>query len=151
MKEPTRNFELKLGSLQQRHGACPGRHTVRMSGTQCFEWYRCFKSKRTSLEDDECPGRLTTCISPRNVGKIHQLSDEDSQRTINEITDAVGFFLYGSVKATVTSKLNMQRFSAECVSRLLTTQHKEHRVDVCQHLRHCTADGSSFLSRIITV
>jgi histone-lysine N-methyltransferase SETMAR len=120
-----------------------------MSRMQCFEWHRCFKGGRTSLEDEEGSGRPSMSITPENVERIRELVHADRRRTINGIADIVGVS-YGSVQTILTSELNTWRVSAKFVPRLLTPEQKEHHVAVCQDLRERAADNPSFMSRIIT-
>eukprot|EP00106_Octopus_bimaculoides_P001199 XP_014768641.1 PREDICTED: uncharacterized protein LOC106868045 [Octopus bimaculoides] len=68
---------------------------------------------------------------------------------MNDIADVVGL-LNGLVQAILMFELNMLLVSTKFVPHLLTTEQKEHRVDVCQDLRQRAADDSSFMSRIIT-
>jgi len=41
-----------------------------LSRTQYHEWYQCFRSGRTSIEDDSKSGRLSTSIDDDHVEKI---------------------------------------------------------------------------------
>ncbi|XP_014775261.1 protein GVQW3-like [Octopus bimaculoides] len=114
-----------------------------------FQWHRHFNPERMFLEDNERSGRPATCITLRNVEKIHQLLHEDCQRTSNDIANVVGLS-YGSVQAFLTSGLNTQYVYVKFVSCLLTTEQKEHLVEICQDLHQPTADDSSFILRIIS-
>ncbi|XP_014768034.1 protein GVQW3-like [Octopus bimaculoides] len=119
-----------------------------MGRTQCFRLHRRFKSRRTSLEDDEWSGRPATTVIPRNVEKIDQPVHEDRRRKINDVADVVGLS-YGTVQAILRSELNKRR--AKFVSRLLTTEQKEHHVEVCQDIRQFVAVDVYFMSRIIDI
>ncbi|XP_014767722.1 protein GVQW3-like [Octopus bimaculoides] len=114
---------------------------------QCFEWHGRFKSERMYLEDDMRSKRSATSATPGE--RIHQLVHGDRRMTINDIADVVAL-LDGFVQAILTSVLNMQRVSAKFVRRLLTTESKEHRIEVCQDLRQRAADDLSFMSKILT-
>jgi hypothetical protein len=95
------NFCVKLGKsvaetlnmLRQAYG------NEAMSYTQCFEWHRCVKSGRTSLENDERSGRPSMTITPENVERIADIVDVS----------------YGSVQTILTSELNMRRVAAKPV------------------------------------
>ncbi|KAJ4437469.1 hypothetical protein ANN_17613 [Periplaneta americana] len=41
--------------------------------SRCFEWHSCFKNGKTSLKDDEMPGRPHTCNTGENVEKFDKL------------------------------------------------------------------------------
>lgn len=132
-----------LHMMQQVYG------DAAMSRARCFEWHACFKSGRTSLEDDERSGRPSTSSTLENVETIRQFVHEDRRRTIHNIAYIVNVS-YGTVQSILMCDLNMCRVAAKFVLRLLTQEQKEHRVEVCQELRQRAMDDPSFMSRIIT-
>jgi len=42
-----------------------------------FQWHARFKTGRTSLDDDEHTGRLTSCTTPETVTRIQELVHQD--------------------------------------------------------------------------
>ena len=57
-------FMETIQMLQQAYGEdC-------LSHTQCHEWYQCFKSGRTSFEDNPKSGRPSTSMDDDHVGKV---------------------------------------------------------------------------------
>ncbi|XP_029646095.1 uncharacterized protein LOC115219930 [Octopus sinensis] len=47
-------------------------------------------------------------------------------------------------------KVNIRHIFAKFAPYLLTTEQKEHRIEVCQDFHQCAADDPPFMSRIIT-
>jgi hypothetical protein len=127
-----------LNMLRQAYGV------EAMTRTQCFERHRRFEGGRTSLEDDERTGRISTSITRENVGRIREVVHVDRRRMISDIADIVGVS-YGSVQIIVTSELNIRRVATKLSPRL----QREYRVAVCQDLSESAADNPSVKSRII--
>jgi len=105
-----------------------------MCRATCFEWHVCFKRCRTSLEDDERSGRLSTSSTPTNVETIRWLVHEDRRITIKKIAAIVNVS-YGTVQTIFTRDMNMHRIAAKFMPRLLTPEQKGHRVEICEELR----------------
>lgn len=120
-----------------------------MGRTQCFEWHKRFQKGRSSLEDEERSGRPSSSITEENVEVIRELIHEDRRRSIEDISRIVGVS-YGSVQAVLTSELNMRRITAKFVPRLLTSEQKTTRLQICEDLRQRASEDDSLLSRIIT-
>ncbi|XP_051809812.1 uncharacterized protein LOC127535540 [Acanthochromis polyacanthus] len=120
-----------------------------MSRSRCFVWHSRFKMGRTSLDDDDRPGRPSTSTTPENVQEIEQIVCQDRRLTIKEIAYMVNMS-FGTVQAILTSNLNLHRVAAKFVPRLLTPEQKQQRVKVCDDLRQQAQDDPTFTSRIIT-
>uniref|UniRef100_A0A3Q1ERN1 Mos1 transposase HTH domain-containing protein n=1 Tax=Acanthochromis polyacanthus TaxID=80966 RepID=A0A3Q1ERN1_9TELE len=120
-----------------------------MSRSRCFVWHSRFKMGRTSLDDDDRPGRPSTSTTPENVQEIEQIVCQDRRLTIKEIAYMVNMS-FGTVQAILTSNLNLHRVAAKFVPRLLTPEQKQQRVKVCDNLRQQAQDDPTFTSRIIT-
>ena len=129
--------------LQQAYG------DEAMSRTRCFDWHSRFKNGRTSLDDDERSGRPSTSTSPEMIHEVERIVLEDRRTTIGEVADRLEIS-FGSVQSILTSNLGMHRVAAKFVPRLLTSDQKQFRIDICQDLQQqCCADAT-FLSRLIT-
>ncbi|XP_008294029.1 histone-lysine N-methyltransferase SETMAR-like isoform X2 [Stegastes partitus] len=120
-----------------------------MSRSRCFVWHSRFKMGRTSLDDDDRPGRPSTSTTPENVQEIEEIVRQDRRLTIKEIAHMVNMS-FGTVQAILTSNLNLHRVAAKFVPRLLTPEQKQQRVKVCDDLRQQAQDDPTFMSRIIT-
>ena len=60
-----------------------------LSRAQVFQWHARFKTGHTSVEDDECTGRPTSCITPETVARIQELIWQDRRLTIRDIAEEV--------------------------------------------------------------
>ncbi|PNF14868.1 hypothetical protein B7P43_G05157 [Cryptotermes secundus] len=49
--------------------------------TQTYDWYKRFKNGRTSTDDDDCSGRLSTGTTPENVMEVTDLTLQDRRLT----------------------------------------------------------------------
>ena len=67
-----------------------------MNRATCFEWDECFKSGRTSLDDDKRSGRPSTSSTPDNIETIRQLVHEDRRRSIRDIAAGIVGFMRNS-------------------------------------------------------
>jgi len=102
-----------------------------MRDTQIKEWFRRFKSGRTSVESDPRSGRPLTAKTPENVERVRVLINQNRRLTVREIEEDLG------IPKTVVSKilsqdLGMSRVAAKFVPRLLTENQKNYRVEVAQ-------------------
>jgi hypothetical protein len=80
-----------LNVLQQAYGE------EAMRCTQCFEWHRRSKGRRTSLKTTSNLEDLPQASHPQIVEQIRELVYADHQRMINDIADFAGVS-YGSVQ-----------------------------------------------------
>jgi hypothetical protein len=121
-----------------------------LSLTAFFEWHSRFKAGRMSAEDGESSRRPTSSKTTENVEKIREFIHEDRRRrTLQELADTVGIS-YGVCQEIVTESLNMLRIAAKFVSRPLTNDQKQRRVNRYLELREKANEGPIFVSRIIT-
>jgi len=114
-----------------------------------FHWHIRFKTGRTSVGDDEHTGRPTSCTTPETVARIQQLIRQDRRWTIRDIAEEEGVG-YGTCQRLLTEELGMHRVAAKFVSRILTADQKQQRVNVCTELRQLVSDDETFLSRFVT-
>jgi histone-lysine N-methyltransferase SETMAR len=119
-----------------------------MSQIKTFLWYKRFKDGRTSVDDDEHSGRLSTSTTPENIPQVHNAILADRRRTIHDVCEIVGLS-YRAVQCILADNLNMRRISAKFVPRLLSDDQKAHCVSACRELKQAT-DDPNFISNIIT-
>ena len=112
-----------------------------------FEWDECFKSGRTSLDDDTRSGRPSTSSTPDNIETIRQLVHEDRRRSIRDIAAGIVGVSYGTVQAILTSDLNMHHIAAKLVPRHLAFDQKELRAEIGQDLHQRALDDPTSMSR----
>ena len=117
-----------------------------LSRAQVFQWHARFKTGRTSVDDDECTGRPTSCTTPETVARIRQ----DRRLTIRDIAEEVEVG-YGTCQRVLTEELGMHRVAAKFVPRILTADQKQQRVNICAELRQLPSNDETFLCRVTLV
>jgi hypothetical protein len=65
-----------------------------LSLMQVFRWHARFNTGRTSVDDDEHTGRPTSCTTPETVTRIQEFFCQDRRRTIHDIAEEVGNWLW---------------------------------------------------------
>ena len=73
----------------------------------------------------------------------------DHRQTIHDVCGIVGMS-YGSVECILSDILGMRRIAAKFVPRMLSSDHKEHRVAACTELKIAARDDPNFISNVIT-
>jgi len=104
-----------------------------LSRTQCHEWYQCFKSGRTSIEEDPKSGRPSTSMDDDHIEKVLALIRQNRRLTVHEVAKEVGI-CKRSCHQILTDKLKMRRVAAKFVPHLLTDAQKR---TVSQSVRSC--------------
>lgn len=77
-----------------------------LSRTQCYEWFRRFKSGRESIEDDHRSGRPSTSTDDSHVSQIDEIVHSNRRLTIREMSDDCGIS-FGSCQRIWTEHLRM--------------------------------------------
>jgi hypothetical protein len=76
-----------------------------LSRAQVFKWHTRFKTGSTSVDDVENTGRPRSCTT---VERINQLARQDRRRTIHDIAEEVGNWLW-TCQRVQTEELDMHR------------------------------------------
>ena len=105
-----------------------------MGRSQTFQWFSRFKACRTSTDDDESSGRPVSSSTPEMIEGVRQIIREDRRRTINEVSILVRIS-HGTCHKILTEDLNMRRVALKFVTRLLSVEQKQQRLDVCLDLK----------------
>jgi hypothetical protein len=108
-----------------------------------------FSSGNSNMRGWPRSRRPCTSVSPRNEEQLDQLIHANWQITARELRTElnVGF----SVLETMLAMLEYRKVCDRWVPRMLTQEHKDHPMQVCQDLlNHYKAEGDSSLDHIIT-
>jgi len=84
-----------------------------------MEWYRRFKSCRTSIEDDPKSGRPSTSMDDDHVEKVLTVIRQNRRLTVREVAEDVGI-CKSSCHLILNEKRKMRRVAAKFVPRLVT-------------------------------
>ena len=124
-----------------------GDQTVDVSTVR--RWVERFSSGESDVKDKPPSGRPCTAVTPRNEERLDQLIRANRQITTRELCTElnIGF----NALETIVATLEYLKVCARWVPRMLTQEHKVHRLQVCQDLlNQYEAECDSFLDRIIT-
>lgn len=86
-----------------------------MGKTQIKEWYRRFKSGRTSVVSDPRSGRPSTGTSSDNVERVRVAVEQDRHLTVRELEDELGI-PKSTVWRILTENFGMTRVCGKCSS-----------------------------------
>lgn len=138
------NDEIKA-ELREVYGDCaPSLSTIKY-------WTAEFKRGRTSILDEERPGRPNEVTTSEMIEKIHDMVMNDRRVKVREIAVAVGISIE-RVQKILTTHLDMRKLSARWVPRLLTIDHKHARVSTSKEcLAMLKRNPNDFWRRFITV
>ena len=118
-----------------------------MSRTRVFEWHKRFREGRTDVEDDERSRRPTISKTTNNIRKIEKIVREDRRLSIRLIAERMSID-----KETVWQViLHMTKVCAQVVSKLLTSDQKENRQEICADILKQIEENPKFLDSVITV
>ena len=120
-----------------------------LSRAQVFQWHAQFKTRRTSVDDDEHTGRPRSCTTPETVALIQDLVRHDRRQTIHDIAEEV-WIGYGTCQRVLTEQLGTHRTAPTFVPRILTADQKQQHINICTELCQLASDDETFLSRVIT-
>ena len=79
---------------------------------------------------------------------MRQIIREDHRRTIDEVSMLVGIS-HGTCHEIFTENLKMRRAATKFVSRPMSVDQKQQRLEVCLDLKENAANNPSFLSNVI--
>jgi len=120
-----------------------------MNQSKIFYGTNFWEDGRTSVDDDERPGRKSTSATPENVAKFRKAILADRRQTIHDVCEIVGLS-YGNVQRILADNLNIRNISARFLPRLLSDVHTAHHVSVCRELKQQARDDPNFIFNIIT-
>ena len=139
LKQKT-NDEIKAELREVNGDSAPSFATIKY-------WTAEFKRGRTSICDEERPGRLT----PEMIEEIHDMVMNDRRLKVREIGEAVGTSIE-RVQKILNDHLDMRKLCARWVPRLLTIDHKHTRVTTSKEcLAMLKRNPKDFWRRYITV
>ena len=120
-----------------------------MSRARVFEWHKRFKSGREEVEDDPKPGRPSTSKTADNIERVNTLVRRDRRLTVRMLAYELGMNRE-TVRTILTDNLGMRKVCTKMVPKLLSDDHKEHRVNVCRNILETIDEEPEFLGKVIT-
>ena len=118
-----------------------------LSKTRVYEWFSRFKNREMSIEDQPRLERPATSRSDENVDKINALIRKDRRRTIDQLCEMSGIS-WSSIQRILSEVLHMGRVAAKFVSRLLTGEQRDCRLQACFELQNQLKEDRDFFSKV---
>ena len=121
-----------------------------MSRTRNFEWHKRFHEDRTDVGDDERSQRPTISKTTTNNRETEKIVREDRRLSIRLIAERI-FIDKETVWQVLHENLRMTKVCAQAVSKLLTSDQKEKRQEICADMSKQIEENPKFLNSVITV
>ena len=140
------NFEIfgKIQALMEVYGKeC-------MSRTRVFEWHKRFHEGWSDVEDDKRSRRPTISKTTNNNREIEKTVREDRRLSIRLIAERMSID-NETMWQVLHENLHMTKVCAQVVSKLLTSDQKEKRQEVCADISKQIEENPKFLDSVITV
>lgn len=115
-----------------------------------YKWIDRYKLGRTNVSDVQRSGRPIEVSNALMENRIETLIQEDRRITVAQIAETCHTSV-GTVHSIIHDKLKYRKTCARWVPKLLTDNHKNVRLNICQELkRRYQEEGEAFLERIVT-
>ena len=121
-----------------------------MSRTRVFEWHKRFREGRTDVEDGERSRRPTISKTTNNIREIEKIVQADRRLSIRLIAERMSTDKE-IVWQVLHDNLHMTKVCAQVVSKLLTSDQKEKRQEICADILKQIEENPKFLGSVITV
>ena len=119
--------------------------------TTICRWYADFKRGRNDTNDAERSGEPNEAVTPVNIQQVLKIVMGDRKLKVREIAKMVNISI-GSASTILNEKLIMKKVFSKWVSRLLTMEQKQQRVDDSEScLSLFTRNKQDFLRRYVTM
>ena len=121
-----------------------------LSRTRVFEWHKRFHEGRTDVEDDERSRRPTISKTTNNNREIKKIVREDRWLSIRLLAQRMSIDKE-TMWQVLHENLHMTKVCAQVVSKLLTSDQKEKRQEICADISKQIEENPKFLNSVITV
>jgi histone-lysine N-methyltransferase SETMAR len=114
------------------------------------KWAAGFKRDRTNLEGDPREGRPKGAITPEIIEQVHDMILDDRRMEVREIAETIGISK-DYVRYILHEELDMKKFCARWVPRLLTADKKRTRMKISEQcFERFNENKTDFVRRFIT-
>ena len=107
-----------------------------------------FKKGRKEVEDGPTPGRPSTSKTAENIERVNTLVRSDRRLTVRMLAYELGMNRE-TIRTILTDNLGMWKVCTKMVPKLLSDDHKEHRVNVCRNILETIDEEPEFLGKVI--
>ena len=124
--------------------------TTCFSQKNVYKWAKLFKEGRSSVQDEDRPGRPAEVRSPAVIKSVNDLIQSDRRVTVDDIARSLSLSV-GTAHKIVHDDLAYSKVSCRWVPKMLTPEHKQRRIELSQQcLSRYEKDGDDFLNRVVT-
>jgi hypothetical protein len=109
---------------------------------------RRFKNGRKNVTDEDRSVRPETSSSVTNVDRVNILTQENRRITVSAVANVLDIN-YGSAYSIMYDELKYRKACSRWVSKQLTEDHKQNRVEICIQFLH-RYEREGLLERIVT-
>ena len=120
-----------------------------MNRASVFEWHKRFQEGRESVKDDERCGRSKEVKTTELIGQIKNFMDKERHVSIETISAQFDVSV-GTVHTIIREELNMQKFCAKFVPRVLREDQKERRCHNSREMVELIYSYSAVLDALVT-
>lgn len=117
-----------------------------MTRSKIFEWHKCFREGRISVEDDSRSGRPSTFSTEEKQCQVHESIRSNRRLTIREIAEGLNISLGRNVPQNLRHHRNVSKF----VPRILTQKRKEARTEISNNFFEEIKPKDDFLKIFVT-
>ncbi|UYV82171.1 hypothetical protein LAZ67_21001238 [Cordylochernes scorpioides] len=142
-------FKLKKGATETYELIKEGFGDAALSRSRTLEWFSRFLKGREKVNDDQHTGRPKSFLCEENKLKIKELIKSNRIISIEDLSSETGLSV-GLCHQIVTKDLDMIRMSSKFVTRILTEEKKEVRMDICKNMVEMTRTDPEWMQKIIS-
>lgn len=112
-------------------------------------WMRDFRAGRSSLQDEDRPGRPVSVTTELAVDSVRAIVADDPHCTAREIAELLDISI-GAAHTILTEKLGLRKICARWIPHLLSVEQRQQRVHCCREMLDIFANDTRKLTDIYT-
>jgi len=120
-----------------------------MSRARVFEWHKRFSEGRGSVKDDDRLGHPRAAVTDDNIEKVRDVIRKDRRLGVRAVAEEVNLDRE-NFRRILREELNMRKFCAKMVPKLLSDEQKERLKKLCLDLLQRIENEPDLLNPIIT-
>ena len=113
-------------------------------------WCQRFRAGQIELDDEARSDRPIAATIPDNIEQVHQIIDDDSRVTIEEIQEQNGL-TYGTTRRIIKDYLQLTKITARYIPKKLTDFQRNERVRICRENLRKFKVGTWRLCNVVTL
>ncbi|XP_068235595.1 protein GVQW3-like [Palaemon carinicauda] len=131
------------GMLKEAYG------DEQMSQASFYRWFNRFSEGNEQVEDEPRSGAPNCARKEENINEVLRLVMQDRRITVRRISEAVGISI-ATVETVLTEDLKFHKVFAKFVTKILSDDQKQFRVECCTDILEMVDSDSGFLDKVVT-